>query len=168
MLRFLLGARYLVNNFTILSVDDSGDDTLLFQRACRKCGASFDLQTVPDGQRAIDYLSGNDTFSDRQQYPLPNLLLLDLKMPGKSGFEVLEWVRGQTHSKDLPVVIFTSSDNHGDVRKAYQKGANWYVMKPADYGELMAIAGAINSYLATSDSQLLPSLQNFRANPGEE
>ncbi|MEO6034386.1 MAG: response regulator [Verrucomicrobiota bacterium] len=156
-----------MNNFTVLTVDDSGDDTLLFQRACRKSGTLFNLQTVNDGQHAIDYLSGNDVFADRQQYPLPSLLLLDLKMPGKNGFEVLEWVRDQNNSKDLPVVIFTSSDNHGDIRKAYQKGANWYVMKPVDYSDLMTIARTINSYLTTSDSQLLPSLQNFRANPGD-
>lgn len=157
-----------MTNFTILTVDDSGDDTLLFQRACRKCEASFTLQAVNNGQRAIDYLSGMDDFADRKQHPIPDLLLLDLKMPGKNGFEVLEWIRQQTHSKDLPVIIFSSSDHYGDIRNAYQKGATWYVMKPGDYSDLITIVSTINLYLTTTDSQLLPSLQNFRANPCED
>ena len=151
-----------MKHLTVLTVDDSEDDTLLFQRACRKIEVSFGLYTVNDGQRGIDYISGADAFANRQQYPLPDLLLLDLKMPKKNGFEVLEWVREQSVSKNLPVIIFTSSENDGDIQQAYEKGANWYVMKPVNYNDLLKIANTINSYLVTSNSNLLLSLQNFR------
>ncbi len=143
-------------------MDDSADDTLLFQRACRKSGAAFQLQIVNDGQGAIDYLSGANDFSDRQRYPAPHLMLLDLKMPKKNGFEVLEWIRLQTQSSNLPIVVFSSSQDAGDIQQAYQLGANWYVMKPVDYAELVQLATTINSYLATSDSTLFGTLQTFR------
>ena len=151
-----------MNALTVLTVDDSSDDTLLFQRACRKSGASFQLQTVNGGQGAIDYLSGADVFSDRQRFPLPQLMLLDLKMPKKDGFEVLDWVRQQTGSR-VPVAIFSSSQNQKDIEQAYQMGANWYLMKPLDYAELVQIAATINSYLATLDPALLGTLRTFRS-----
>src|ERR1044072_863856 len=92
-------------SLTVLTVDDSNDDTLLLRRACRRAKVRFSLQCVDDGTKAIAYLSGLDTFSDRSVHPLPNLILLDLKMPIKTGFEVLDWLPNQPQFKSLPVAV---------------------------------------------------------------
>src|ERR1700722_6374249 len=96
---------------TILHVEDDPNDTLLFQHACRKAGVFFDLQAVSDGDQAMAYLRGANDFSDRAKHPMPQLILLDLKMPRVSGFDVLAWLRTDDSFKELPVVVLTSS-NH--------------------------------------------------------
>src|SRR5262249_13079512 len=109
---------------TILHVEDDANDVLLFQHACRKAGVRVDVHTVTDGDEAVDYLKGSDKFSDRQEHPLPSLLLLDLKMPRVTGFDVLSWVRNQESFRRLPVVVLTSSNHDADVKRAYELGAN--------------------------------------------
>src|SRR6187455_1159237 len=83
------------------------------------------LESASDGQMAIDYLNGADSFCDRARFPLPSVILLDLKMPRKTGFEVLEWIR-PAPLRTLPVLIFTSSTNESDIKQAYEKGANLF------------------------------------------
>src|ERR1041384_7585578 len=128
---------------TILCVDDSSDDTLLLRRACRRAGVKFVLQSVDDGDKAIAYFSGTDNYSDRTTYPVPTMLLLDLKMPTKSGFEVLDWLRNHPEYKSLPVAILTSSQHDWDVRQAYLKGANCFLTKPVEYEALIQLAKAL-------------------------
>jgi len=89
------------------------------------------LQIVRDGQEAIDYLSGAGKFADRQKFPLPYLILLDLKMPRKTGIDVLEWLHEQPELRCLPVVVFSSSAHRKDIARAYELGANGFVVKPA-------------------------------------
>src|SRR3954464_15141329 len=90
----------------VLHVDDDPSDTLLMEQACRKAGVSFQLRSVADGEAAIAYLSGEGIYADRERHPLPALVLLDLKMPRKTGFDVLKWIRVRSTYKPLPVVIF--------------------------------------------------------------
>ncbi|MEP6663955.1 MAG: response regulator [Verrucomicrobiota bacterium] len=146
---------------TVLSVEDNSDDILLLQRACEKSAVTFHLKTVEDGQRAIDYLSGINNYSDREEFPVPSLVLLDLQIPAKSGLEVLDWIRQKEWSRNLPVVVFTSSQDKRDVQKAYDKGANWFVTKPADYQKLQKVAQSINAYMSGSDAASFSQLETF-------
>jgi CheY-like chemotaxis protein len=130
----------------ILHVDDDANDILLLQHACRKASAGFDVQAVHDGNEAIAYLQGTATFSDRQKHPLPNLLLLDLKMPRMNGFDVLVWLRQQQDFKRLPVIVLTSSNHDADVRRAYDLGANSYLVKPVGFEGLVGLVKTIQNY----------------------
>src|ERR1051326_1097563 len=96
------------SRISILHVEDDPNDALLFEHACRKAGVNFNLQSVPDGDQAIAYLRGAEGFADRAKHPLPQLMLLDLKMPRLSGFEVLTWVRKEGFFQRLPIIVLTS------------------------------------------------------------
>ena len=152
---------------TVLTVDDSSDDTLLLQRACQRAGVRFDLRAVDDGSNAIAYLSGHDNYADRSQHPLPHLVLLDLKMPIKPGFEVLEWLRSHPEFKTLRVIVFTSSHHEADVREAYEKGANGFLTKPVEYEDLVRLAQAIDQDLENSKAfpARLRTLEAYRPEP---
>src|SRR5438477_2531535 len=130
----------------ILHVDDDSNDVLLLQQACRKAGLACNLQALNDGDEAIAYLQGADKFANREQYPLPNLVLLDLKMPRLSGFDVLEWLRQDAKCRSLPVVVLSSSNQDADVQRAYALGANSYLVKPVDFETLVEIVRAVHHY----------------------
>jgi CheY-like chemotaxis protein len=132
--------------FTILHVEDDPNDILLVSRAIRKTNAALVVRSVSDGDQALAYLSGSDSFADREENPLPDLILLDLKMPRKSGFEVLGWIRGQTHLKRLVVVVFTSSKHDHDINRAYDLGANSYLVKPVGFDALQETIKQVNLY----------------------
>jgi CheY-like chemotaxis protein len=131
---------------TILHVEDDSNDVLLFQHACQRAGLGSNLQAVGDGAEAIAYLSGSDHFGDRLRHPLPDLVLLDLKLPRVNGFEVLDWMRKGDRFRRLPVVIFSSSSHEADVNRAYDAGANSFLLKPADFNALVDIATTIHHY----------------------
>jgi CheY-like chemotaxis protein len=118
--------------FFILLVEDDPDDVFFLQRAFTKAGRGEALRVVRDGDEAVAYLSGTDAFADRGLFPLPSLILLDLKLPRKSGFEVLEWCRRKSGLSRIPVVVLTSSQSQADVARAYDLGANSYLVKPID------------------------------------
>ena len=128
----------------MLCVDDSSDDTLLLQHACRRAGVTFSLKAVEDGDKAIDYLTGKSDFSDRGRFPIPNFVLLDLKMPSKTGFEVLDWMRHHPEYKNVPVAVFTSSQHDSDIREAYRKGANCFLTKPVEYEALIQLVKTLD------------------------
>ncbi|MCH8745891.1 MAG: insulinase family protein [Chloroflexi bacterium] len=127
---------------TILLVEDDPNDVTLIKRAFRKINLGCSLQVVNDGQQAIDYLEGVSPYDDRTLHPLPSLVLLDLKLPKKSGFEILEWLRGQSKLCRIPVVFLTSSDETSDIDRAYKLGANSYLVKPVAFGTLV-VAGDV-------------------------
>jgi CheY-like chemotaxis protein len=131
--------------FPILIVEDEENDVLLMERALAKARVTNPLKSVVDGQEAIDYLAGNGKFADRKEYPLPGLILLDLNLPRKSGFEVLEWIRNHSQSNPL-LVICSSSGQPKDVNAAYRLGAHGYLRKPATFEDLQAQAQAIRDY----------------------
>src|SRR3954467_5044148 len=123
----------------VLIAEDNGDDVLLIRRAFTKARLMNPLHFVENGDLAIDYLAGRGVYADRETYPLPALLLLDLKLPRKSGFEVLAWVRGEAGLRVLPVIVLTSSRESGDVQKAYAMGANTYLTKPVAFDNLTEV-----------------------------
>lgn len=133
-----------IENDTILLVEDNPKDVLLMQRAFRKANLANPLQVVEDGEAAIHYLSGEELYSDRNRYPLPVLILLDLKLPRKSGAEVLAWLREQPKLKRLPVVVLTSSKEYADINKVYDLGANAYMVKPVAFDSLVEIVKMLN------------------------
>jgi CheY-like chemotaxis protein len=126
----------------ILYAEDDPNDILIFQMMFERAKLPHHLDTVPDGQAAIDWLSGKGVFQDRKKTPFPDILVLDLKMPRKSGFDVLEWVRSKPDLAKLPVVILSSSDHPGDVKRAEQLGATNYFVKSPSFQELIDFLNA--------------------------
>jgi len=143
----------------ILYADDMRDDVILFETACRKMKSHIKLQVVDDGQKAIDYLSGNGLYQDRELYPIPQLLLLDLKMPRKSGFETLSFLQDRPGKDDLKILIFSSSQNESDIGRAYDLGTDWYVTKPIDFLELQEFIKVLDLFLNSKRNKiyLLPT-----------
>ena len=138
--------RLPMNNQIILLAEDDPNDVLLLQRAFQKAGLRDNLKVVRDGEQAIDYLIGKGPYSNRDRYPLPFLLLLDLKMPGTDGFEVLQWVRAETELKRLLIVVLTSSNLQADVDRAYELGANSYLVKPVEFDEMANMIQRFEAY----------------------
>ena len=134
------------NGAPILVADDDPDDVLLLRRAFRKANLPVSLRVVTDGEAAIAYLAGDGPYADRDDHPLPALLLLDLKMPRKSGFEVLEWIRSQPGLRRLRIVVLTSSRHSSDIDRAHELGANSYVVKPIVFDDLVAMAQRLGAY----------------------
>jgi len=133
----------------ILHVDDDSNDLVLFQHACRKAGVECMLQAVNDGDEAIAYLKGQNKFADRARYPMPDLMLLDLKMPRLSGFDVLTWVRQEEKCRGLPIVVLSSSNHDEDIKRAYSLGANSYLVKPVGFDSLVEVVKVIHQYWLT-------------------
>jgi CheY-like chemotaxis protein len=138
----------MMGNEIILLVEDDANDVLLIQRAFNKAGLQSNLKTVRDGEQAIHYLGGEGVYADREKYPTPFLVLLDLKMPGVNGFEVLEWVRQQPAMKRLLIVVLTSSNLQADVDRAYELGANSYLVKPVEFDEMVHMIQRFEIYWA--------------------
>lgn len=130
---------------TVLHIDDDPNDTTLLQAAARRAGAQFVLFNVQDGEQAIAYLSGCGEYSDRRTFPLPKLIVLDLKMPRATGFEILKWIRDHPELGDLPVMVLSGSDVNEDIRQAYGSGANTYVIKPLSFEALVSLAQSIDA-----------------------
>lgn len=133
----------------ILLVEDNEDDIFFMKRAIKSAAIENPLQVVTDGQQAIDYLEGTEKFSDRTQFPLPTLVLLDLKLPHKDGHEVLQWIREQPDFKTLAVIVLTTSRESIDIEKAYRLGANAYLVKPPGAPELIEIVKALKQFWLT-------------------
>lgn len=129
---------------TILLVEDNPKDVFLIRRAFRKAAIVTPLQVVGDGDAAVLYLSGQEPYTERHTYPLPVLVLLDLKLPRRGGTEVLRWIREQPELKRLPVVVLTSSQENADLNQAYDLGANAYMVKPTTFDDLTNIIETLN------------------------
>ncbi|MBW4606030.1 MAG: response regulator [Hassallia sp. WJT32-NPBG1] len=145
---------------TILLVEDDPNDILLTQRAFRKANLEeASLQIVSDGDSAVCYLSGEGEYSDRDRYPLPVVMLLDLKLPRRSGHEILAWLRQQPELKRLPVIILTSSKENMDINQAYDLGANSYLVKPIGLTALVEVVQTLNLYWLLLNEQ--PEIRIF-------
>jgi CheY-like chemotaxis protein len=132
--------------YPLLLAEDDANDVFFLQRAFQQAKVENPLQVVRDGQEAIEYLSGSGRFADRRQFPLPYLLVLDLKMPRKTGMDVLEWLQGQPELRCLPVLVLTSSAHRIDIERAYELGANGFVVKPASLEKRVELAKLIGAF----------------------
>ncbi len=130
----------------ILLVEDREDDIFLIRKAFAKALLNNPLHVVRTGEEAVAYLSGMGKYSQRDEYPLPALVLLDLKLPGMDGFDVLSWVRQQHGLRGLPVVVLTSSSEIRDVNRAYALGANSFFVKELDFEHSVDIADLLRRY----------------------
>jgi len=133
----------------ILLVEDNRMDVELTLDAFQEARLGNRLVVVSNGQEALDYLFGNHQYSDRTQYPLPDIVLLDLKMPGIDGFEVLRRVKQTPVLKRLPIIVLTSSTQDGDRAMSYDCGANSYLVKPVSFAGFLELVGKINDYWLT-------------------
>jgi CheY-like chemotaxis protein len=136
----------MVRQAVFLLVEDNEDHILLFKRAFSKSNVLNPLHVVRNGHEAMCYLQGSGRYRDRDEFPLPALVLLDLKLPGIDGFEVLSWIRQQPLFKTLRVIVLTSSNEIRDVNRAYQLGANSFLVKPAELEDLNHLTQAISGY----------------------
>jgi len=133
----------------ILLVEDDPNDALLLERAFRKAGLPYPLIIVSDGDQAVDFLQGVGKYRDRIKYPMPNLMLLDLKLPRRSGHEVLKWLRSRPGLRRLPVIVLTSSSEQRDVVAAYDEGTNSYLVKPSNAELLGQMVSQLEKYWLT-------------------
>ncbi len=130
----------------VLVAEDDENDICLLRRAFLRAGIDVPIIFVRDGEEAIRYLHGDDNFADRQAFPFPRLILLDIKMPKLNGFAVLDWVRHQPGLKRALIVVLTSSDEPADIDLAYDLGANSYLRKPCDFTDLTRIVKKLQEY----------------------
>lgn len=114
----------------ILVADDSPDDRFILERALRKTGLPVEIFEVEDGQEAIEFLSQRGRFGDPEQFPWPDLLLLDLKMPGYNGFDVLSWIQQHPGPRPLKTIVLSGSEMKADIQQAQALGAVAYTTKP--------------------------------------
>lgn len=131
---------------TILLVEDNPTDVLLIQRAFEKAKLANPIHVLRDGDAVVDYLSAAGADADRERFPLPILILLDLKIPRRSGLEVLAWMREREMLKRIPVVMLTSSKQRQDINRAYDTGVNSYLVKPVEFDTLFEMLEAVNLY----------------------
>jgi CheY-like chemotaxis protein len=130
---------HMLNDVTILLAEDDENDIFLMGRAFARAAIPNPLQVVHNGQEAIDYLSGVGQFTQRSTFPLPGLMLLDLKMPWMDGFDVLKWLRERAQFDGLPVVVLTSSKLQSDVDRSRQFGVHDYRVKPHGFDDLVKL-----------------------------
>ena len=134
------------NRALILHIENDADDVFLMQRAFKKAGHLNPVASVENGEQGVAYLTGNGRFANRDDYPLPAVILLDWNMPLMSGADFLRWIRGQATLKRLPVVVLTSSNNDADMHEAYELGANGFIVKPRSNDAFQLMALAFTSY----------------------
>ena len=131
---------------TILIVEDDRNDYFLVELACRRADIRMPLARVDDGVQAQEYLSGEGPFADRERFPVPKVILADLKMPRMSGLELLTWLRNQTRLKCIPFVVLSASAQENDILEAYERGANSYLVKPMKLDDLTALLRQFKIY----------------------
>ena len=130
----------------ILIVEDREDDVLLMRKSFEKAGLPNPIKIVRDGEEALAYLSGEGKYASRDEYPLPSLILLDLKLPRMDGFEVITWIRKQEGIRAIPVVVLTSSSQLRDVNRAYELGANSFFVKELDFQNSVDLTRLLERY----------------------
>ena len=141
------------NGTTILHVEDDPNDVLLVERALRKAGVTASVRVVTDGEEAVNYLASQTQMTDSEQNPVPTLVLLDLKLPRKSGLEVLEWIRRTDGLRRLPVVMLTSSRQPVDINRAYDLGVNAYLAKPVSFDMLVDVLKTLEAFWLRSNER---------------
>lgn len=141
----------------VLHIDDDRNDSELFRAAAVQARAGFALQNVKDGDQALAYLNGLGDYADRARYPLPTLILLDLKMPRRTGMDVLNWIRSHPELKRVPVVVLSGSQLQDDIKHALKGGADSYLAKPLGFAELVTLVQELEATWLTP--KLSPAIQ---------
>lgn len=158
-------AIYMQECPVILLAEDDEDYVLLIKQVFAKAHIPNPVHVVPNGEEAIAYLKGTGEYSNRAEYPLPDVFLLDLKMPRINGFEVLKWVRQQPGLSPLRILVLTSSDEIRDVNEAYQLGANSFLVKPFDFQDFTHLSRLIADFwfkASRTPETFRPPLKNIR------
>lgn len=130
----------------VLVAEDNPDDAILLRRALDKAGINARVKIVADGEEMLLYLEGRGAYADRNSCPLPSLMILDLKMPRKSGLEVLKWINEHPQVSIVPTIVLSASNLEQDVRAAYDLGANTYFVKPSTFEELVETMRMLDTY----------------------
>ena len=130
----------------VLVVEDDPNDRLLLTHAFRKSAPDVRLHLSKDSFDAEDYLLGREPYGDRAVHPLPQMILLDLKLPRRSGLDFLAWIKRQPALAEIPVIILSSSQESSDLDRAYELGAKSYLVKSVELKELVKIAEGIAAY----------------------
>jgi CheY-like chemotaxis protein len=133
---------------TILIAEDDDNDFWFFELAFKKTAGSMSLVRVNDGVEAIDYLSRERDDADRRKRPNPDLIVLDLNMPRMDGFDVLEWLQKHPQLRSMPAIVLSSSEEEADIERAFQLGANSYLVKPREYDRYTSLVQMIKRILA--------------------
>lgn len=146
-------------DFTVLLVEDDLNDIFLVKRAFRMARVRNPLQVVTDGEEAVRYLRGDGKYADRATHSLPRLVVMDIRMPRRDGFEVLEWIKKDGMLRRIPVIIVSSSEDPADINRAYELGANAYMIKPMDYRAVENLFQSITHYwgLECAKPELTPA-----------
>lgn len=153
----------MINPTPILHVEDNEDDQFFLRRACEVVGIQNVIHCLEDGQKAIDYLSSKAPYGDRQQYAIPCLIILDLKLPKVHGLDVLKWIRAHNEFKSIVIVILSSSPLRNDVDLAYDMGVNSFLVKPLTSEEMTNIARLIKEYWLETNQ--FPSVCEMKDSP---
>ena len=147
----------------VLIAEDVQNDVELLQRSFGQAGISVVTEVVRDGEECIDYLAGRGKFANRDEYPLPDIMLLDLKMPRMDGFEALREIRRRSELKALRIIVLTSSEEVYDVNKAYDLGANSFLVKPLEFENYTAMMRTLSSFWLHQNKN--PALERTAKNP---
>jgi DNA-binding response OmpR family regulator len=154
---------------TILLVEDETSDVDIFMMVAKQVGFENPIQVVRDGQQAMNYFDGIGKFTNREKFPLPTLVLLDLKLPYQMGMVVLQWLRAQPKFKSTIVIVFTSSENASDISKAYEEGANAYLVKPPTLEGLCCLIRNLKNFWLNPDmrrpEKIVEHLKLFPVSP---
>ena len=152
------------STYAILIVEDEENDAKLLKMAFKRNNIINPLHWVKDGLEAIAYLNGEGVYANHDLYPFPEVLIVDLKMPRMSGLELLQWIRDHSNYKVIPTIIMSSSRQDSDIEKAYELGANTYMIKPSSFDELARTVKLAHEYWAASvkPAQYLKKSRNKR------
>ena len=131
---------------TILLVEDDDNDVVLYRRAMQKAGIENVVRVVIDGQEAMHYLSGSGRYGGRAEFPLPQFIITDLKLPLKTGLDLVTWLRHQPTLRRIPAVVLSSTANPGEINQVYEAGANAFLVKPSGMDQLVELFGAIKRF----------------------
>jgi CheY-like chemotaxis protein len=144
------------STLTILLVEDSPDDVLLFRHALKSTGLDARVSHVLDGGVAIEYLEAAPPYDDRERYPFPDMIMTDLKMPLFDGFELLAWLQARPKCSAIPTIVLSASNHESDVARAYQLGANAYLLKPNTVTDLTRLLQVTHAFWSHCQRPALP------------
>ncbi len=141
----------MAKKLVIMVAEDDPNDLELLRHVVSENGVEVDFQSAHDGEQVINYLRGDGEFQDRSRHPVPDIIVLDLKMPRVNGFEVLQWLRQEPGLARIPVVVLSGSGLETDIEEAYRLGANTYFTKPGQLAELRKIIASLIDYWRRSE-----------------